>query len=406
VTSTSSATPASTGTITLTTNTQGGFVTGNRVRAVNTTSNFFEGTVTITGGTSWAIVADYSIGSTTASSWTLTLAGARGATGPQGPIGPIGPGGPSGPQGPIGPIGPSGPQGPIGPIGPSGPQGPIGPIGPSGPQGPIGPIGPSGPQGPIGPIGPGGPSGPQGPIGPIGPAGPSTTINATANNFAYTGSFYPVTVPVVGTSQTALANNNFYYQTSSYRASHFFNNQQSSPNTVVTEVYSGKSYADSTKPGAGLLSYTNIGGTLQAAGLETQVDSSVSEVRVSLHAYWGGIGANTVAYGTGNGDFTVTGTITAQSDERFKENWRPVAEDFVYRIPEVKYGVFDRTDRNITQVGVSAQSLEKLLPEAVITSSDGIKTVAYGNAALIAAIKLAEKVVQLEARIVELEKKQ
>ena len=84
VTSTTSATPASTGTITLTTNTQGAFVTGDRIRAVNTTSNYFEGQVTITGSTSFAITADYNVGTTTATSWTITLAGARGVQGTQG----------------------------------------------------------------------------------------------------------------------------------------------------------------------------------------------------------------------------------------------------------------------------------------------------------------------------------
>lgn len=84
VTSTTSATPASTGTITLTTNQQGAFVTGNRVRAINTTSNYFEGVVTITGGTTFAIAADYNVGTTTATSWTISLAGAVGTAGASG----------------------------------------------------------------------------------------------------------------------------------------------------------------------------------------------------------------------------------------------------------------------------------------------------------------------------------
>ena len=84
VTSTTSATPVSTGTVTLITNQQGAFVTGDRVRAVNTTSNYFEGTLTVTGGTTFAIVADFNLGTTTASSWTITIAGVRGVQGLQG----------------------------------------------------------------------------------------------------------------------------------------------------------------------------------------------------------------------------------------------------------------------------------------------------------------------------------
>ena len=84
VTSTTLLTPASTGTITVTTNTQGSFVTGNRIRVINTTSNYFEGVVTITGGTTFAVAADYSVGTTQASNWTISLAGVLGLQGTQG----------------------------------------------------------------------------------------------------------------------------------------------------------------------------------------------------------------------------------------------------------------------------------------------------------------------------------
>ena len=168
VTSTTSATPAASGTITLTTNKQGAFATGSRVRAVNTTVNFFEGVVTITGATSFAIVADYNVGTTLASSWTIIDVGSRGPTGPQGPSGP------QGPQGVSGPTGPQGPQGLQGVSGPTGPQGPQGVSGPQGPQGVSGPTGPQGPQGVSGPQGPQGVSGPTGPTGPV--AGTTTQV--------------------------------------------------------------------------------------------------------------------------------------------------------------------------------------------------------------------------------------
>jgi len=131
VTSTTTATPASTGSITLTTNGQGAFVTGDRVRAVNTTSNYFEGVVTITGGTSFAIAADYNVGTTSASNWTLTIAGVRGvqgATGTQGIQGNTGIQGfgyaqLQGTTGPQGIQGVSGPQGTTGSQGLTGLQG-------------------------------------------------------------------------------------------------------------------------------------------------------------------------------------------------------------------------------------------------------------------------------------------
>jgi hypothetical protein len=135
VTSTTSATPASSGTITLTTNRQGAFVTGSRVRAINTTSNYFEGVVTITGGTSFAIAADFNVGTTTASSWTISIAGNRGATGIQGSTGATGP---QGPQGSTGATGPQGTQGSTGATGVQGVQGIQGSTGATGQQGATG----------------------------------------------------------------------------------------------------------------------------------------------------------------------------------------------------------------------------------------------------------------------------
>ena len=146
VTSTTSATPASSGSISLTTNTQGSFVTGNRVRAVNTTSNYFEGTVTITGGTTFAIAADFNVGTTLASNWTITLAGERGVQGTQGTIGSQGiqglgfaqlqgVQGPNGIQGSIGSTGSTGTQGTAGLQGFSGTQGLQGTQGVTGTQG-------------------------------------------------------------------------------------------------------------------------------------------------------------------------------------------------------------------------------------------------------------------------------
>ena len=86
VTSTSSVTPAATGTITLTTNKQNAFVTGQRIRAYNTSTNYFEGIVTITGNTNFAIAADYvSSSPAQASSWTVAAAGVIGSIGSTGP---------------------------------------------------------------------------------------------------------------------------------------------------------------------------------------------------------------------------------------------------------------------------------------------------------------------------------
>jgi hypothetical protein len=103
-------------------------------------------------------------------------------------------------------------------------------------------------------------------------------------------------------------------------------------------------------------------------------------------------------------DFTCGGNVTAYSDERVKTNWRDLPANFVEQLAQVKHGIYDRTDQESTQVGVSAQSLQTIMENAVIADKDGNLSVSYGNAALVAAIKLAERVVALEARLEALTK--
>lgn len=100
-----------------------------------------------------------------------------------------------------------------------------------------------------------------------------------------------------------------------------------------------------------------------------------------------------------SGNFTATANITAYSDERLKKNWRPVQDNFVEKLAKIKSGIYDRTDIEVTQAGVSAQDMQKLLAETVQTGEDGTLSLAYGNAALVAAIELAKQVVELKKEI-------
>jgi hypothetical protein len=100
-----------------------------------------------------------------------------------------------------------------------------------------------------------------------------------------------------------------------------------------------------------------------------------------------------------------SGNVTAYSDERLKTNWRPMPESFVERLAAVKVGIYDRTDgERITQVGVSAQSLQAVLPEAITKAADemGTLSVSYGNAAMASAVELAKELVALKRELAEL----
>jgi hypothetical protein len=98
-------------------------------------------------------------------------------------------------------------------------------------------------------------------------------------------------------------------------------------------------------------------------------------------------------------NLTCGGTIAANSDESLKTNWRNLPDNFVDLLALVKSGTYDRIDQELTQDGVSAQSLQPVLPNSVLRGEDGKLSVAYANAALVSAIKLAERVVALEARL-------
>jgi Chaperone of endosialidase len=101
----------------------------------------------------------------------------------------------------------------------------------------------------------------------------------------------------------------------------------------------------------------------------------------------------------------VAGTVSGGSDERLKKNWRGVVSGFIEKLSQVKAGIFDRIDADITQPGVSAQSLQEVLPEAVLTGEDGMLSVNYGGAALLSVIELAKEVVALRAEIEALKAK-
>jgi hypothetical protein len=102
-------------------------------------------------------------------------------------------------------------------------------------------------------------------------------------------------------------------------------------------------------------------------------------------------------------NLTCGGTVTANSDESLKINWRGYSDDFVEQLAQIKHGTYDRIDVELTQDGVSAQSLQKLLPNSVLQNEDGILSVAYGNAAMVSVIKLAERLLAAESRIEQLE---
>jgi len=112
------------------------------------------------------------------------------------------------------------------------------------------------------------------------------------------------------------------------------------------------------------------------------------------------LGASLFSVDTG-GNLWMSGNVTAFSDETLKTNWREIAPGFVERWAEVTHGVFDRIDNGLTQVGLSAQSVQKVLPHAVCTMKNKKLSLNYGAAAAVASIQLAKEVLSLRKELAE-----
>ena len=107
---------------------------------------------------------------------------------------------------------------------------------------------------------------------------------------------------------------------------------------------------------------------------------------------------------TGNisvsGSVTATGDITAYSDARLKADVETIT-GALDRVRKLRGVTFSRRDTGNRGIGLIAQELAPIVPEAVMTHEDGLLSVAYGNlvGVLIEAVKdLADKVERLEAQ--------
>ncbi|MCZ8352071.1 MAG: tail fiber domain-containing protein [Rhizobium sp.] len=101
-----------------------------------------------------------------------------------------------------------------------------------------------------------------------------------------------------------------------------------------------------------------------------------------------------------SGSITATGDITAYSDGRLKTDIETIT-GALDRVRKLRGVTFSRRETGNRGVGLIAQELAPIVPEAVMTHEDGLLSVAYGNlvGVLIEAVKdLADKVERLEAQ--------
>jgi hypothetical protein len=82
----------------------------------------------------------------------------------------------------------------------------------------------------------------------------------------------------------------------------------------------------------------------------------------------------------GNGNATLMGTLTQNSDERLKKNIVPMATNMLDKIALLGAYTYQWKDDNrdqSKQIGFLAQEIEKVFPELVKTEDNDTKSVAY-----------------------------
>lgn len=123
----------------------------------------------------------------------------------------------------------------------------------------------------------------------------------------------------------------------------------------------------------------------------------------SVHSYWRAATGDLWTCDN-TGLFLAKNDVGSSSDETLKTNWRDFNSDFVKRLANVQHGIYDRVDIEATQVGVSAQSILREIPDlehAVHEGPDGKLTFAYANAAMVSAVELAADAVRKDALIAQ-----
>jgi hypothetical protein len=151
---------------------------------------------------------------------------------------------------------------------------------------------------------------------------------------------------------------------------------------------------------------TGAGGSITAINASNISTGTLANARTTAAS---ANGASTIVARDASGNFTANnitanGDVTSSSDERLKADWHAVVDAFVEKLANVKSGIYTRVDTSETQVGVSAQSLAAVLPEATKIDKNGMMSIAYGQAALVATIELAKQIVELKKEIEALKK--
>jgi len=104
-----------------------------------------------------------------------------------------------------------------------------------------------------------------------------------------------------------------------------------------------------------------------------------------------------------SGNMTIQGSLTQNSDRRLKTNFKALKNPLqkINKLTGQTYRRVDFDDDAPRQLGLIADEVAAVLPEAVSANADGIQSVAYGNMVAL----LVEGIKELSARVEQLEGK-
>ena len=349
--------------------------------------------------------------------------GGLGQEGPQGPTGPAGgdgsggPQGTTGAQGDVGADGGAGSPGTPGAQGVQGVQGLQGTFGDEGPQGAAG----GGPQGTQGEKGDQGEPGIQGGPGDPGSGGPQGTTGATGSDSTVQGPQGTTGTGAQGPQGTSGSTDEVEVDdinASGLQATNMFITMvQGGSGARPLYGTTGPNYDHSNLPATGNQSnfyYTAQTDTVTVENISIEGGATLNGTTITTWPTGSGSGTlNNIVEDTtpqlgGALDgqafaITTTGDITAAnfnstSDESLKENVKTIT-NALDKVDSLRGVDFDWIENGQSATGVIAQEVEQIIPN-VVSETDGVKHVAYGNLVGV----LIEAIKELKAEIEDLKK--
>ena len=173
---------------------------------------------------------------------------------------------------------------------------------------------------------------------------------------------------------------------------------------IVTSIVAGTNITVSGSTGRVTINSTGGGGGGSIAILD---DTSTNDTfYVGIASTTTGdlatlnVSSTKLTFNPSTGNLVAGGTVTANSDEKLKENIKTI-ENALEKVLSLRGVEYDRIDTGDHQIGVIAQEVERIIPDVVY--GDETKSVAYGNIVglLIEAIKDQNKRIEELERILE-----